>query len=262
MIDYAKRVRSGGLIAALVVVSFYVALGLGHFALLLSRGVRFGQAAQQSGASSVPLIWVFVVLALSLASTLIRPAVLHARTLVTIAAVVVTIATAVAAISWVFGLFGGLTIGSALGAVGGLIETLAKAACALVLWRLRTLAGEESARIEAATTPAGTEPGQQPVWNPQQAVGLQWQRAGDAASGAAAPEVTAAEPVPAIEPPPAPVNRQTWSRGGVPPEQLPWTTASQAAEGAAQPAPELPAPEEQARRPAPDWTPARPPEQQ
>lgn len=256
MIDYAKRLRSGALLASLTVVVFHIALGLGHFGILLFRGVRFGPAAQQSGASSVPLIWVFAVLALSLAAILIRPPVQHARRLVGAATIVVGVAALVGLVSWFFGLFGGFTLGSALAAVGGLIESLAKVACAVVLWRLRSLTAGRTA--EPADGQAAEQPGEQPVWQPQQAIGLQWHRAGDAATGAQAPELPAAASSP--QPEPEPVPRQLWSRGGVPPEQLPWTTAAQAAEGD-QPASELPDPQEQARRPAPDWTPARPPQE-
>lgn len=264
MIDYAKRLRAGALLAAMAVVGFQVVVGMGHFGILLARGMRLAAAAQQSAASSVPLIWVFLVLALALACTLVRPQVLHARQLVTAAAGVVSVATVFALVLWVFGLFGGPSLGSVLAAVGGLIETFAKAACALVLWRLRVLVDEQPPPPEQPGQQAQQQ-GRQPTWDPKQAVGVQWQRAGDAATGAAAPQLpaqpaTASEPQPVLRPEPK-QSRQLWSRGGRPPEQLPWTTASQAASGTAPagPADELPEPEERARRPAPDWTPARPP---
>lgn len=284
MIDYAKRLRSGALLASLTVVAFHIALGLGHFGLLISRGVRFGPAAQQSGASSVPLIWIFVVLALSLASTLVQPPVRHARRLVSAATIAVSVAAAVGLISWVFGLFGGFTLGTALAAVGGLIETLAKVACAAVLWRLRQVTESDAPAVDEGAASA-EQTGQQPVWNPQQAIGLQWHRAGDAATGAAAPPAVGTgepaapqlPPAPILPAAPEPARPQPWSRGGIPAEQLaaaqppvpaeqpaedrPWTTAAQAAAGVA-PAPDgqLPDLEEQTRRPAPDWTPARPPQ--
>lgn len=219
MIDYAKRLRAPALIAVLLVVGFYVALAIGYFIILLSHGSAVFAAARMAGAASASLVWVFVVVALALTCVLVRPQARQAAKLIFAAAIVVGVATLVALVFWVIGLFGGFTIGVTLAAVGGLIETLAKAACAIVLWRVRRLVDAEQAIAgpppQANSDTPAAEVAKPPVWNPAEAVGLQWSRAGDAASGAPA------DPHASAQPKPQPVRRQLWSRGGVAPEELP-----------------------------------------
>ncbi len=281
MIDFAKRLRGPALIAALVVVGFYVALALGYFGVLLNRGQSLTASAQMAGASSVSLVWVFAVVALALACVLVRPAVLKAHQLISAAAIAVSVATIVGFAFWLIGLFSGFTLGTTLAAIGGFIEIVAMAACGYVLWRIRGLGEEEQLRLASTGAAAGLEAGTPPVWNPQQAVGLQWTRAGDAATGAltsgqparaaieaptpGSPDQPADQPSdptagqPPAEEPPAPPKRQTWSRGGIAPADLPWTTAEQAAQGQAS-GPAVPEqPSAQPRR-TPDWTPAPRPE--
>lgn len=261
MIDYAKRMRSPALVAVLAVIGVFVLISIGHFALLVSSGLSLPAAAQMAGSASPSLVWIFSAVALALACVLVRPVLPTAQRLVSAAAVVVGVATVVAFAFWVIGIFGGLSLGVVLGVLGGLVETAFKAACAMVLWRLRGLGADAQARLESSTPSTGPDGGQPPVWHPEQAVGLQWSRAGDAATGGAAASAPALP-----QRPPEPERRQLWSRGGLAPEQvpeLPWTTAAQAAGGqAAGPPEDLPAPQDRPRRQAPDWTPAQhPPEQ-
>ena len=282
MIDYAKRMRVPALIAVLGVIALFTVIAIGYFVFLVSDGMALTEAARLAGANSPSLIWVFVGVALALSVVLGRPSVEKAGRLVGAASIVVIVATAIALVFWVLGLFGGLTLGALLGALGGLVETAAKAACAAVLWRLRGLADEEAARVEASVPSTG-DGGQSPVWNPQQAIGLQWSRAGDAASGALAasvaqPAALPPAPEPVVEPAP---RRQLWSRGGIAPEQLtaapaeapssraldvtpqvPWATAAQAADGLpAGPAEVSSPPAGSPARRAPDWTPAPRPQE-
>ena len=242
MIDYLKRLRSPALMAVLAVIGVLVLMSIGHFIVLLMRGTGIPGAARQAGATSPSLLWVFAAVALAVTCVLIRPVVTNAQKLVGAAAILVASAAAVSTIFWVVALFGGMTLGVFLGALGGLIEIAAKAACAWVLWRMRGLGAAERARLESSNPPAGEPERESPVWNPQQATGLQWTRAGDAASGADAS-----------------ITRGAPSR----PSALPWTTAAQAADGlAAGPDDDLPEPGQRARRHAPDWTPARRPDGQ
>lgn len=286
MIDYAKRLRGPGLVAVLVVLVAYLVLAVVQFVILVNRGTALAMAAQLAGSATPSLIWVFVTLALALACVLVRPQVADGQRLVGAAAILVSLATALALVFWVLGLVDGLTLGVALAAIGGLVETLAKGACALVLWRLRGLGAEEVGRLQAALPSTGDDGGRLPVYGPQQAVGLQWSRAGDAASGAGAAAANGPTQTPAeleAAPEPEPVRKQLWSRGGISPEQLPpvpasgavpptgppapaepilpWTTAAQAAEGHdAGPTQIAPPSADRPRRQAPDWTPAPRPE--
>lgn len=267
MVDYVKRLRAPALAAVLAVISIFVVLSIGHFVLLLNDGLAPARAAQTAGSASPSLIWVFAAVGLALACVLVRPAVAAGQRLISVAAIIVGGATLVAFAFWVIGLFAGLTLGLTLGALGGLVETIFKAACAVVLWRLRGLGTEEQQRIESATSATG-QGDQLPVWDPKQAIGLQWSRAGDAAtggpaSGAAPTSAIGRAPEPA--PTPVPERRQLWSRGGIAPEQLPqlpWTTAAQAADGhPAGPSQDTPESRDRPRRQAPDWAPAPRPQE-
>lgn len=259
MIDYAKRLRAPALVAVVAVIGLLVVVSVGYFVVQLNGGQTLPAAARMAGATSPSLIWIFAAVALALGCALVAPMVPRAGRLVNAAAVVVGVATGVALVFWVIGLFGGLSLGVTLGALGGLVETAFKAACAVVLWRLRRLiaADDQLAGLGPHAEPPSiaADVGQPPVWSPEQAIGMQWSRAGDAATGA---------PAPAPEPPPQPERRQLWSRGGIAPEQLPeipWTTAAEAAGGPTAGSPQTaPAPEDRPGRPTPDWTPAPRPE--
>ncbi|NLH71048.1 MAG: hypothetical protein GX454_12880 [Brooklawnia sp.] len=236
MIDYLKRLRSPGLMAVLAVIGVLVLMSVGHFVLLLVRGAGVAGAARQAGVTSPSLLWVFAAMVLAVTCVLIRPVVANGQRLVGAAAILVASATGVSAVFWAIALFGGMTLGVVLGAVGGLIEILAKAACAWVLWRMRGIGVEERTRLASSAPSTGEPVAASPVWNPQQATGLQWTRAGDAASGADAS-----------------ITRAALGRTSA----LPWTTAAQAADGLAPgPSDDLPDPDQRARRPAPDWAPA------
>lgn len=284
MMDYTKRLRAPALIAVLAIIGILLGVAIGQFVLQLSQGNALALAARAGGSASPSLIWTFAALALAIVIVVARPAPPGAAKLVTAAAVVVSLAAGIGLVFWVLGLASGFSIGAVLGAVGGLIETAVKAACAFVLWRLRELGVEEQSRITSSTAPTGEMGGQPPVWTPEQAVGRQWNRAGDAATGAGAqqamPALPAAAPAPAAPPvpEPEPVRRQLWSRGGVAPDQLPatpappsapqapdpqlpWTTAAQAAGGQAAGAEHGTQPPDPSGRPAPDWTPAPRPEE-
>lgn len=283
MMDYTKRLRAPALIAVLAIIVILLGVAIGQFVLHLSQGNALSLAARVGGSASPSLIWTFAALALAIVIVVARPAPPGAAKLVTAAALVVSLAAGVGLIFWVLGLASGFTIGAVLGAVGGLIETAVKAACAFVLWRLRELGAEEQTRITSSTAPTGEMGGQPPVWTPDQAVGRQWNRAGDAATGAGAQQAMPALPpaAPPAAPPvpqPEPVRRQLWSRGGVGPDQLPpapaqpatppapdpnlpWTTAAQAAGGQPAGAEHGSQPPATGGRPAPDWTPAPRPEE-
>ena len=150
MIDYLKRLRSPALMAVLAVIGVLVLMSIGHFIVLLMRGTGIPGAARQAGATSPSLLWVFAAVALAVTCVLIRPVVTNAQKLVGAAAILVASAAAVSTIFWVVALFGGMTLGVFLGALGGLIEIAAKAACAWVLWRMRGLGAAERSRSESS----------------------------------------------------------------------------------------------------------------
>lgn len=266
MNDYVKRLRAPALLAVLGVIAVLAAVSVGYFAVLVSGGQSPALGAQMAGSASPSLLWFFAAVALALTCLLLPPTPAGVSRLVSAAALVAGAATAISLGFWVIGLFGGLSLGVTLGSLGGLIETAFKAACAVILWRLRHLSieAEEQAVAGQPVKPVadGADSGQPPVWNPDQAVGLQWNRAGDAATGARAPATIPPGP------PPEPERRQLWSRGGVPPErlqpqppELPWTTAGGAADGQAAGPASLPAaPDDRPGRQTPDWTPAPRPE--
>lgn len=268
MIQYAKQLRSPAMVAVLIVLAVYAGLSVGQFVVLVGGGAALAQAAQDAGSSSPSLVWVFLAVALALTCLFIEPRTKRASALITAGAVVMTVIAVEALALWVFGLIGPSSVGKVLGAVGGIMETLVKAACAVVLWRLRPARGGAS----SGQPPAGGR-GQDPLWRAEEAVGLQWARAGDAASGASA---TGPVPPPVQrEPgqPDPPGRRQLWPRGGVgsdlpadePPDEsssppargMPWTTASEAADGYLAPGAGADASDQppQPRREPPTWTP-------
>ncbi len=261
MIEYARKLRGPATVGILVIICFYVAVAVVYFVALLNDGVYIATAARQAGADSVSLVWIFVAVALALTCLLVGPPVASAERVIHAAAVVVSVATGAGLIFWIIGLFGDFSLGAWLAALGGLVETLVKAMCAVVLWRLRRWSIDSPAAIGADQPDTGpADPaqasGRAPVWNPPEAVGLQWNRAGDAATGAAPPALAAGAPE-AIEAPQRPQPRQTWSRGGIAPENLPAGSAQPAVQQPEDRPDDLPQPPiAPGRRPAPDWTPA------
>ncbi len=265
MIEYARRLRGPATVGVLVIICFYVAVAVVYFAVLLSDGTYIATAARQAGADSVSLVWIFVVVALTLTCLVVDPPVPDADRLVKAAAIVVSVATGAGLLFWIMGLFGAFSVGAWLSALGGLVETLVKAVAAIVLWRLRRWpiaapAPDDETQPEAAEP--DQVPGRQPVWNPPEAVGLQWNRAGDAATGAAPPMLTPGGPeaVEAPQPAPKPPSRQTWSRGGIAPEDLPTEPGPEATPRSAAEQKDGRPTTIPGQRPAPDWTPSRRPE--
>jgi len=247
MIQYAKGLRGPAMVVVLVVLSVYVGLSVGRFVILTTGGSAVAAAAQEAGSSSPSLVWVFLAVALALACLFIEPRPRRSRRLVMAAAIVMMVVAVDALAFLVLGLLGQLTVGEALGVVGGVVETLVKAACAAVLWRLCPDSADEAGVPEDEGNGARRR-GPDPVWRAEEAVGLQWARAGDAATGAPASSSVPPPALPEAVPPPAPVRRQLWSRGGMGPDALadaeppvessgppargmPWTTASEAADG-------------------------------
>lgn len=268
MIEYARKLRGPATVGVLVIICFYVAVAVVYFVALLGNGIYIATAARQAGSDSVSLVWIFVTVALVLTCLLTKPPVANVGRLIEASAIVVSVATGAALVFWIIGLFGDFSLGAWLAALGGMVETLVKAAAAVVLWRLRGWPVESSsdeAEQQAVAEPeSGQAPGRPPVWNPPEAVGLQWNRAGDAAAGAVPPSLTGEAAVtpdsPAVQPPAAP--RQLWSRGGIPPEALPAAPDQTAAEAEPAKPPSTPKqpPTAPGQRPAPDWSPAPRPE--
>lgn len=266
MIEYAKKLRVPATIGVLAVICVYVVVAVVYFIVLLSGGTYIADAARQAGSDTVSLVWIFTAVALVLICLLSNPPVAKIAQLVRASAMVVSGATAAALIFWIMGLFGDFGVGAWLATLGGLVETLVKAACSVALWRLLRWPvdrpSDSADPTSAQTGEPASESGQRPAWDAPEAVGLQWNRAGDAATGAAPPALHAT-PDAVPEPPATPAKpRQLWSRGGIPAEALPSGDEQQpASQSETRPPDDSQRPSTgQGGRPAPDWTPTPRPE--
>lgn len=192
MIDYAKNLRLPLLAAVLVLTSVLMINGVARFVLKLVRGGGIGDAGRIGAAESPSLVWMLTTLVLVLALVLIRPQPQGTVRMVRISAVVVAISAVLALVFWVLTLWEGLTFGQLLSSVGGLIETIAKAGVAVLLFKLHgvgrrdllaALNKESAASGETAATE--TDSSVAPIWAADQATGYQWTSAAQAAQGSA-----------------------------------------------------------------------------
>lgn len=231
-----RQVRELAAWLSLAVVVASELISVVRFGYLVS-GVPADQpwysAAQQSP-TPVGVVWVLVLFALVMCCLLINPVVPRTRQIATSGALAVGIAAVLELFYLVCVLISdGPAWARVLDGVGRSIEILVSAGVAAALWRIRNEAPRLLAKSTSPSTPAssvtpggGTAAGRggtPPVWQADEAVGVQWSRARDAAAGAPAdqvggPDVGTAgwQPPPVGATPqdvPAPP-RQNWTRGG------------------------------------------------
>ena len=258
MVETVKRFRETGAWVVLVGSAVYIVLSLIDFGNQLAHDAGLASAARSIGGSSLSVVMVLALLAVVLTCVLVRPVTPHARALLRLAAIVVTLAAALESVFLILGLTsgrGGGFIGAVLEVMGAFVEIGVKSAAAVVLWRAVRGAPEPEPALEASThQPEAAEPTTSASWSAEEAAGAVWTRAGDAASGAAANtwgvpgkhtngwDIAAAQAE--LE---APTTRS--AKG-------PWATAGQLAEGDA--VAQLPAasPQAEAAPGGVQWTPA------
>ena len=197
-----RRVRelAAWLVLAVVAVSELISLvRFSYLALSLTAGQPWYSAAQQSPAP-VGMVWALALLALVLCCLLIKPVVLRTRQIASWSAIAVGVAAALELFYLACVLMSdGSAWARVLDGVGRGVEVLVSAVVAAALWRIRgesPRVGVTSASVlpTAGASPAtgvrsGGSDGPPPVWRPEQAVGVQWNRAQDAAAGAPADEI-------------------------------------------------------------------------
>lgn len=201
MTERLTRLRGPAVLVLLVVLTLRILLAVAGFVLQAGASSSAGEVAAAgvgaAAAAADPL--TAVVLAVLVGSCVLGSPVPSARTYRSWAVVVVgvgTLLSLVAAVAWLaVRPAGGATVLDA----GQLLLRLALPVLVLVaLTRLRVTA-PGTARLAAGTAPAALEPAptetaqepesdpaQEPVWQPDQAAGAAWMKAGDAAAGAAA----------------------------------------------------------------------------
>lgn len=194
-LDYARKMRQPALIFVLAVIAVLAAISAGYFVIGVRAGSSLASAAQLAGSASAGLVWYFIATALVVVCLVLQPRPKAIRLVLGATAVVLWVGVGFSLLLWLLGLIGIPSIGSMLGALGGLVETLGKAACAYLVTAIRSMIVRETASGKDAE-PAGDQqagPGSEPeaepegiapVWKPEEAVGLHWRRAGDAATGA------------------------------------------------------------------------------
>lgn len=261
MAESVKRYRQPAAWVVLGVSVVYIVMSLVRGGYLLSQGTVLTEVARAIGGSSLSVVMVLLCLAAALSCVLVKPVTSRGRTVVRLAAVMVTTAALLELVFLVVSLFGvrGGIFAFVLDILGGVLEIAVKFAAAQILWGAARSAHEPERAALPTSAPSIAvveEPRQQASWTAEQAAGAVWTRAGDAASGAAAttwghpgqqasgwklpddasPELPAAEHV---------------SRG-------PWATAGELATGEAPAEPAAQdAPDKQSGDGSVSWAPAR-----
>lgn len=181
MIDRAKRLRDLILGALLVCAAGLLLISIATFAWHLWLDEPLAEAGQQAGASSVSFAWFLAILAANWACLFLQPPSKRSTVLLAISCWVTSVIAAAGIVFWLIGLFDSGGIGAILSGIGGFIDVFIKSGCAALLWRLRV----STRRLDPADeskdeSPAPSAP---PVWSPDEAVGLQWGTASQAAQG-------------------------------------------------------------------------------
>lgn len=211
MAELMRRFREPITWLLLGVTVLYVVLDLAKLGWAVLHDHLGLVASARQITTSVGLVWILLDLAMVLCCVLIRPRI-HRSVLVTrTAAIVVTVVVGYDLFLLVAGVAGaGSVFGGVLEVVGGLLEVLCKAVVAAVLWRIARIL---TTRHRAAVSGTSSKPvGTQPVWQPNDAAGVSWGRAADAAGmdpAAADHAGPSADNEQAAAPP-----EQNWTRGG------------------------------------------------
>lgn len=201
MVEIVKRYREQATILVLVLSTVAMVLSLVRFALAMFKyRIVIGVAALEVGGGALPMGWVVLIVALTLSCALVKPPSQRAAPLLKAGALIITIGVGLGVVFLLLALvFHSLGVfATVLEVTGAALELAIKIGAAWMLWRfLGTLADPAApgATVQPSALTATAEPttpGVAPVWQPDEAVGAEWRRAGDAATGAEASVVGAA----------------------------------------------------------------------
>lgn len=192
MIDRIKGFREPATVIALVVVLAGIAITSGRIATGLQD---FPLAQVLRGVSGLyGLVDALVLTVLALACVLVRPQTRHAIQVTLAAAALIWFGAIVGLVFLGVSLFAGGegSIARVLESIGGLTDIALRVMMGYALVLARRVALESANQPEAAAVPVPLEPpapedaGQRPTWQSDEATGVVWRSAADAASGAAA----------------------------------------------------------------------------
>lgn len=199
-----EKLREPVTIAVLVLAVIRMLVPLAALVIAPSPRDNLGLALLGAAPNLLGIGWVLAIVALVLVCGLTEPPTRNVARLAAAGAGVVIAATGISFVFLVVGTILAPTnwFGAALDIVGAVIDLGLKALGAVVLWRLwRHAPRPESAAIEPEAAPElepadvdQTTASVEPVWRADEAVGAQWQRAGDAASGAEAAKAASTTP--------------------------------------------------------------------
>jgi len=266
VIEKAKQLREPALIVSWAVLVVQLIMAWVVFGRVVGAQ-SVAQAAALAGSRNTAFFTTFVVLLLAI-STLVQTVTKNSRSLIMISGHLLMISAATSLAFMIMSMTDGFALGALLAAIGGLLDVVVKILAGVALywtvdWGRRPTTDEPSLTSEPddvatdgeLTHPTSTSDEVAPLWQPSQATGLQWTRAGDAASGvqgSRAPAASAAtgwpamaeqQHSPAVAPQPAPAQRHpagpqaptanVWGPAdtGVQQPAPSWQTAAQIAQG-------------------------------
>lgn len=194
MIDRIKAFREPATIVAVVVVLVGIAVTSGRIATDLHT---YPLAQVLRGVNGLyGLVDALVLTALALSCVLVAPKTRHARQLTLAASLLLWLGAVVGLAFLVVSLLaaGETSLSRVLESVGGLTDIALRVLMAYVLvLGGRVATGPDQAVPPTAPLPApapevaqDSEPSSRPIWQPDEATGVVWRSASDAASGAAA----------------------------------------------------------------------------
>lgn len=189
MIDKLKRFREPAAIVALLVVLLECGTTIARF-VIETRNTPL-TTVMRGTTGLFGLVDGMVLTALVLACVMVAPVTRRAKRLTFVSALVM----AVGALTGVVLLVGALLdpagwFSRVLESLGGIADIVFKGLFAWLLWNgfraVAESASQTSVPVVADHTLVPPDPSRTPVWSADQATGVVWSRAGDAASGAAA----------------------------------------------------------------------------
>ncbi len=191
MIDKLKRFREPATVVALVVLLFECGATAFRFAVE-ARGTAL-TTVMRGTTGLFGLVDAMVLTALALSCVMVVPVTRHAKQLTLVSAIVM----AVGAVTGLLLLAGALMdpagwFSRFLESLGGFADIVFKALFAWLLWHGYRAVVESEAEAQvvppvvAGHLPVPPDPTRGPTWSADQATGVVWRRAGDAATGAAA----------------------------------------------------------------------------
>lgn len=198
MTERLGRLRGPAVVALLIVLTGRILLATSGF-VLLAPSVSSVEELAALGANAAT--WVtdpltVVVLTVVLASTVVWSPIASARAFGTWAMAVVGLGVLLSLVADVGWLVGQPTAASTLWSADAVLRLVVPVLALVALARLRpersaAMAGEltpepSALALEPAESQPEADPSREPTWQPDQAAGAAWMKAGDAASGAAA----------------------------------------------------------------------------